>query len=71
MKLAPIQSLAHLRSMAVRNPIYKQLAITAAINLGGDPKNDFNKAMEWLNINADETNEQEVVEEINFYRDLV
>lgn len=71
MKLAPVQSLAQLRSMAFRNEAYKRLALTAAENLGGNPQGDLNKAMEWLNVNADETDEQGVVEEINFCRDLV
>lgn len=71
MKLAPIHSLAHLRSMAFRNEAYKRLALAAAENLGGNPRGDLNKAMEWLNTNADETDEQGVVEEINFCRDLV
>ena len=71
MKMAPVQSLAQLRSMAFRNEAYKRLALTAAENLGGSPNGDLNKAMEWLNINADETDEQGVVEEINFCRDLV
>ena len=71
MKIAPVQSLAQLRSMAFRNEAYKRLALTAAENLGGSPNGDLNKAMEWLNVNADETDEQGVVEEINFCRDLV
>ena len=57
--------------MAFRNEAYKRLALTAAENLGGSPNGDLNKAMEWLNVNADETDEQGVVEEINFCRDLV
>jgi hypothetical protein len=57
--------------MAFRNPVYKQLAITAAINLGGDPKDDLNKAMEWLNVNADETDEAGVVEEVNASREFL
>lgn len=71
MKLAPIHSLAHLRSMAFRNEAYKRLALTAAENLGGTPNDDLNKAMEWLNINADETDEAGVVEEVNASREFL
>lgn len=70
--IAPIHSLAHLRSMAFRNPAYKQLAIVSAINLGGDPKDDLNKAIEWLNINADESGDEAgVVEEVNASREFL
>jgi hypothetical protein len=70
--IAPIQSLAQLRSLAFRNEAYKRLALIAANNLGaGREITDINAAMEWLNINADETDEQGVVEEVNFCRELV
>lgn len=58
--------------MAVRNPQYKQLAIVAAINLGGNPDCDLNKAMEWLNSNADESGDEAgVVEEVNANREFL
>lgn len=45
---------------------YEKLAIDTAYNLGGDNINDLNDAMRWLNINALESSEEGVVEEVNF-----
>jgi hypothetical protein len=46
-------------------------AIDAAVaNLGGSVR-DCSGAMRWLQLNAQETDERGVVEEINFCRDLI
>jgi hypothetical protein len=71
MKMAPILSLPQLRSKAQTDPNYRRLAILAASNLGGDPGESLDEAMKWLYINAQETDEEGVVEEVNFCRDLV
>lgn len=68
--LPSVHSILDLRTRALRNPDYKKLAISAANNLGGDCKT-LDEAIRWLNINADETDERGVVEEINFCRDLI
>jgi hypothetical protein len=65
-----VTSLMDLRNKASDNPLYAQLAILGAQNLGGDIKN-LNQAFDWLNTNAMETDEQGVVDEVNFMRDLV
>jgi hypothetical protein len=70
--IAPIQSIAQLRSLAGKNPKYHQLALAAAENQGleGDDL-DLNAAISWLNEIAKEDGEENVVEEINFCRDLI
>ena len=65
--LAPVKSISDLRSRAIKNPDYRKLAISAANNLGGDC-NTLDEAIRWLNINASETDEAGVVDEINFCR---
>ena len=67
-KLAPVVSLADLAFRAKSNPEYAGLAIRAAENLGGTPNGKLESAMRWLNISADETSEDGVVDEINFCR---
>ena len=69
--MVPILSLAQLQSKAKTDPNYKLLAILAAENLGGSPGESLDEAMQWLNTNAQETDEEGVVEEINFCRSLV
>ena len=65
-KLIPVQSLADLSRKAKADPRYLELAMDAARNLGGMPK-DLDSAMRWLNINADETGDEDgVVAEVNF-----
>ena len=70
MKMAPVRSLAELRFKAGKDENYKKLAIMAAQNLGGT-YTTLDEAMRWLETNATETDEEGVVEEINFVRDLV
>lgn len=69
-KIKKISSLNELNYLAHYHDAYRQLAMISARNLGGSPK-DLNDAMQWLNTNAMETDEEGVVREINFCRDLV
>ena len=66
-----IKSLGELRQKAGNDPRYLQLALLSARNLGGHPIDTLDQAMTWLFLNASETDESEVVGEINFCRDLV
>jgi hypothetical protein len=68
--LPPVRSIADLAQKARNDPRYKELALTAASNLGGSAKT-LDQAIQWLYTNADETDEEGVVDEINFVRDLV
>jgi hypothetical protein len=65
-KLAPVGSIRHLVSLARTDARYRKLAIDAANNLGAFANDDFDRAIRWLEINASETDEEGVVEEINF-----
>lgn len=65
MKLTKINSLADLAFKARQNPAYADLAISAAKNLGG-MVSTLDQAMRWLNLNAMETDEDGVVDEVNF-----
>jgi len=70
--ITPVRSIGELHMLATKNCLYKQLALIASSNLGGEPTENLNKAINWLRINADETdNEAGVVAEINFCRDLI
>ena len=50
---------------------YIQLAIASSQNLGGPSSSNLNQAIDWLKINAGETTEEGVVDEINFCIPLV
>ena len=68
-----VVSIGDLRRRASEGPLlekYVQLAMITASNLGGSPKN-LDDAINCLNSNAMETDEDSVVGEINFIRDLV
>jgi len=70
--IAPVNSLNELNSKARKDIRYKKLAITAANNLGGNVKNDsLDDAIRVLRDNIMETDEDGVMEEINFCRDLI
>jgi len=70
-KLGKVSSIGDLRRKAESDPRYAKLAMVAAENLGGAPK-DVNEAIRWLNINADEVGDEDgVVAEINGVRDVV
>lgn len=73
--LKKVTSIGDLRSrcnIAPDSEKYVKLAIISAKNLGllfSEPT--LNQAIEWLITNASETDEDGVVDEINFCRDLV
>ena len=69
-KLKPVVSLNDLRARASVNPKYMDLMLCAARNLGGSPKNST-EAYNVLCMNANETDEEGVVAEVNYCRDLV
>ena len=71
MKMKPVTSINELHNLALEDQQYEQLAITAARNLGGDPIENLTHAINWLLTNAMETDEEGVVEEINFCRKLI
>jgi len=69
-----VKSLGELRQLAGEDPRYLKLAILGAQNLGAGKVDNLDQAMNWLNINAmisEGGDEQGVVEEVNFCRDLV
>jgi hypothetical protein len=71
MKLKKVRSLGELRQLARSDSNYEKLAIIAAQNLGGSPKN-LDDALHWIDINASESgSERGVVGEINFCISLV
>jgi hypothetical protein len=70
MKIKPVRSLNELYNKARVDKKYEQLLFTAALNLGGSART-ISEAYNWLMMNAAETDEQGVVEEVNFCRDLV
>lgn len=65
-----IQSIGELNRLASTDDKYLKLAIAAANNLGGNVKN-LTQAIHWLNVNASETDEEGVIDEINFCIPLV
>ena len=65
-----ITSIAELSTLARTKSNYFRLAITAARNLGSNPTS-LDEAIRWLSINAYETSEEGVVDEINNCIDLV
>ena len=70
MKLKPVNSVYDLNNKARVDANYARLASLASANLGG-PKEPLQECLRWLNINAAETDEDGVVDEINFCIDLV
>ena len=66
-----VTSLNDLYNRAASDPIYLELAILGARNLGGGNITTLDQARNWLNTNAMETDEAGVVDEVNFCRDLV
>ena len=70
--IAPIQSLAQLRSLSLKNPKYKDLAIRTANKMFlSTSELSFDEAMVSLKELVNEDGEEAVVEEINACRDLV
>jgi len=67
-----VRSLNELRNLSATDDRYKQLLLISARNLGGTHKEgDTEAAYRWLEINAMETDEDGVLSEVNFCRDLV
>ena len=69
--LAKVTSLHDLKYRAAGNVKYLELAVVSAKNLGGCNIIDLKSAMRWLRTNATETDEDGVVGEVNFCRDLI
>ena len=69
-KVKPIDSIMELYSKAKTDPNYEKLAIISSANLGSHGDN-FQTAMNYLNMVADETSEEGVVDEINFCIDCL
>jgi len=69
--IAPVLSLAQLRAKANKDPKYRALAILAASNFGYTPEENLDEAMRQLHVEANETNEDDVIEEVNFLRSEV
>jgi len=68
--VSKISSINDLYNRAIKDARYLKLALRSASNLGGSPRTLL-QAIDWLKTNAMGTDEQGVVEEINFCRDLV
>lgn len=69
MEKLKVISLGDLRQKAAKDPAYARLAILASSNLGGTGEN-LQEAFHWLELNAMETSEESVVDEINFVANL-
>ena len=70
-KLKKVSSLRELKNLAAVDERYANLLKAASENLGGDGRDDLEKAYRNLINNANETDEEGVVGEVNFMRDLV
>ena len=66
--LSKVQSINDLAWKAKEDPRYRELAFAASRNLGGTGRqvSDLDSAIQWLNTNAMETDEDGVIAEINF-----
>lgn len=69
--IAPVMSLAQLRAKANKDPKYRSLAILTASNFGYKPNENLDEAMRQLHTEANETSEDDVIEEVNFLRSEV
>jgi len=67
--LKPVTSLGELAGLARTDPDYARLAQVASRNLGG-PDAPLDAALQWLRTCAMETDEEELIEEVNFCRDM-
>lgn len=66
--IAPVMSLAQLRAKANKEPKYRALAILTASNMGYSPLESLDEAMRQLHVEANETSEEDVIEEVNALR---
>lgn len=69
--IAPVMSLAQLKSKAKTDERYKNLAIQTAISLGYEVEDQLKAALECLDDAAKDTSEEEIVEEVNSLRGQV
>ena len=69
MALQKITSLSDLRNRCFTSDSYRHLAAVASRNLGG-PSEPLPACLNWLELNAMETDEAGVVDEVNFVLDL-
>lgn len=69
--IAPVMSLAQLRTKAKTDEKYEKLAILAATNLGYEVEDSLEGALMSLKESAEETSEDEVIEEVNAIRSEV
>lgn len=68
--IAPIQSLAQLRSLSLKNPKYKELAIKTAWEIGKIPlEPSFEEAMACLKELSMDEGEDAIIEEVNANRE--
>lgn len=70
-KLKKVRHLMELKNLAGTDPRYAKLLHAASENLGGKLGDTLEGAYRNLINNANETDEEGVVEEVNFMRDLV
>jgi len=70
-KLKAVKSLRELKNLAAVDERYANLLKAASENLGGGIGDDVEAAYQNLINNANETDEEGVVDEVNFCRDLV
>lgn len=70
-KLKKVKSLGELRNLAASDERYAKLLHAASENLGGRIGDTLEGAYRNLINNANETDEDGVVDEVNFCRDLV
>ncbi len=67
-----VSSLSELGFLARKDPRYHKLAIISSRNLGGTHgEEDLSQALNWLDMNAMETDEKGVVREVNACRNFV
>lgn len=69
--IAPIQSLAQLRTKAIKDPRYQKLAVLVSEKLGYETDGLYETALSFLKDAAAETSEDEVIEEVNALRNEV
>jgi hypothetical protein len=65
--LRKINNLCEFEYLAKNNNSYAQIAIVASNNLGGPYNPTVDQALKWLEISALETEEEGILEEINFW----
>ena len=70
MKLQEVDSLSDLWLKANESEDYQKLVTIASQNLGSAEEDHWKKYHRWLEINAMETNEMGVVDEVNFCIDI-